>query len=470
MLKNPFKMLFLALVCTLLGINFLVGVESYSCDPTVCKAPSCFCSSKTFAGIPLADTPQFFMFTFDDSIQQRTLSVVNQLLGNRKNPNGCPLRTTYYVSIQYTNMSMVTEWYASGHEVADHTMTHVGQPPENELTGCKAALNRFAGLPNAKISGFRAPFLNFSAETFNTIAKLGFQYDSSVTALKEDASWPYTLDYGLNHDCYLGFCDSVKHPGFWEIPMSAIIDDAGTPHLMDPYLDNTTENVQKWMQDNFNYHLQNGKTPFGLYIHPVQLDNSSFPNRDTAGMIKMLETFLDWALAQPNVWFVTSQQLIQWMQNPVPASQLKDYAPFKCQAPKIDKKICNGLTDAGLLETCSFQNGTWNTCYGCPSTDITLDNPVPSGGDRHPLPNNCDTVWWDPIVGSCLCTDSSCAYVDTSVPMTTKNSTNNNSSSNSNPNGDGKSNNNGQKSDASSLLSNFALIIGLMAFGLFQFL
>ncbi|CAG8699433.1 16882_t:CDS:2, partial [Dentiscutata heterogama] len=314
------------------------------------------------------------------------------------------------------------------------------------------------------------PFLNYSVETFEILSKLGFQYDSSVTALREDASWPYTLDNGLAHDCTTSnFCDKVVHPGFFEIPMAAIIDEANVAHLMDPYLDASTDTVKKWLQDNFNYHTQNGKTPFGLYIHPVQLN---IPGRDNASLITMLEEFLDWALAQPNVWFVTSQQLITWMQNPVPASELKDYAPFKCQAPKIDKKICNGITDDGLLETCSFPNGSWSTCYGCPTSDITLDNPVPPGGNgsRHRLPNNCDTVWWDPIGNACLCTDSSCAYVDTSVPIT--NSTNNNStgSNNSSPTGDGKSNSNGQKSDASSLLSSSVLMIGLMALGLLQFL
>ncbi|CAG8467749.1 12355_t:CDS:10 [Cetraspora pellucida] len=446
-MMNPFKSLLLAFVWTLLGSTIcLVVADSAACNPSNCKAPTCFCPGITPpGGLSLDDTPQFFMLTYDDSIQDRTMSVVNKLMGTRKNPNGCPISATYYVSIQYTNMSMVTEWYARGQEVADHTMTHVGKSPENEITGCKAALNAFAGLPNGNIKGFRTPFLDWTPEVLQTLAKLGFQYDSSVTALKEDASWPYTLDYGLYNDCWKGFCNSTIIPGFFEIPMAALIDEQGLPHLMDPYLDNTTDVVKKWLQDNFNRHLTQGKTPFGVYIHPVQLDNSTAPGRNTEPMIQMLQEFFDWALAQPNVWFVTSQQLLTWMKNPVPASQLKDYAPFKCQAPKIDKKICNGLTDDGLLETCTFPNGSWSTCYGCPTSDITLDNPVPPGGDRHRLPTNCETVWWDPIGNSCLCTNASCAYVDTSVPMPTQSSNN----SGSNPTNNGQSNGqNGQKSDA----------------------
>ncbi|CAG8589669.1 34493_t:CDS:10, partial [Racocetra persica] len=440
MIKNSFKSLLLAFV----GITtclVIVG-SAYSCDPSTCKPPNCFCAGTTPPG--------------DDSVQTSTLAVVNQLLGTRKNPNGCPIKSTYYVSIQYTNMSMVTEWYASGHEVADHTITHVGPSPENEITGCKEALNAFAGLPNDKISGFRTPYLNWTVDTFNTLSKLGFKYDSSVTALNDDASWPYTLDNGLYNDCWKGFCNPaiLKIPGFFEIPMSALIDEQGLPHLMDPYLDNTTDVVKKWLQDNFNRHLKQGKTPFGVYIHPIQL-STLIPNRNPAPMIQMLQEFFDWALAQPNVWFVTSQQLLTWMKNPVSASKLKDYEPFQCKAPKIDKKICNGLTDDGLLETCSFANGSWSTCYGCPSSDITVANPVPSSSSsRHRLPTNCDTVWWDPIGNTCLCTDSSCAYVDTSVPMPGPNQT---SPSGSNPTSNGQSN--GQKSDASSLLSSPVLVL-----------
>ncbi|CAG8762992.1 6918_t:CDS:2, partial [Racocetra fulgida] len=76
----------------------------------------------------------------------------------------------------------------------------------------------------------------------------------------------FTSDNGLYNDCWKGFCDpaKLKIPGFFEIPMSALIgmytnirlyqyfnfvnksyyqllDEQGLPHLMDPYLDNTTD-------------------------------------------------------------------------------------------------------------------------------------------------------------------------------------------------------------------------------------
>jgi peptidoglycan/xylan/chitin deacetylase (PgdA/CDA1 family) len=76
----------------------------------------------------------------------------------------------------------VTEWYVAGNEIADHTMTHVGTPPREEVEGNLIALNALAGVPLRAIQGFRAPFLNYSVETFRLLRSLGFTYDSSATS------------------------------------------------------------------------------------------------------------------------------------------------------------------------------------------------------------------------------------------------------------------------------------------------
>lgn len=75
----------------------------------------------------------FITLTADDAIQSYTLDALNALIGGRKNPNGCPVSTVYFNSLDYTNYSMVTEWYVAGHEIADHTITHVAQPSISEV-------------------------------------------------------------------------------------------------------------------------------------------------------------------------------------------------------------------------------------------------------------------------------------------------------------------------------------------------
>lgn len=144
-------------------------------------------------------------------------------------------------------------------------MTHKVLAGSDEIDGNLVALNALAGIPFSSLIGFRAPFLNYSAELLTNVAKAGFTYDSSATASLPvtenytDAFWPYTLDNGLANDC-LTFKDvcsgKPKLPGFWEIPMYAIFDEHGVEgtHLMDPWLDGPNSNVSSWLKNTFAAH------------------------------------------------------------------------------------------------------------------------------------------------------------------------------------------------------------------------
>ncbi|KAK9704532.1 hypothetical protein K7432_010134, partial [Basidiobolus ranarum] len=224
------------------------SVTAYSCDPASCVLPKCNCASTNPpGGISNANAPQFVTITFDDAIQAYTYPAALDVLTSHKNPNGCPALGTFYVSTQYTDYQLVTQLYGQGHEIACHTMNHVGDPSKEEMGGSRLAINSFAGIPRGKLTGFRAPFLNYSLNTFKNAAELGFEYDSSLTALDTDSFWPYTLDNGINNDCYSGVCDpNLKLPGFWEVPMYAIMDRV-TPHLMEPNLDSKPETVLQWL-------------------------------------------------------------------------------------------------------------------------------------------------------------------------------------------------------------------------------
>jgi peptidoglycan/xylan/chitin deacetylase (PgdA/CDA1 family) len=178
----------------------------------------------------------FVVFTADDALQQYTIESVNQFLANRKNPNGCPVKMSFYVSTNFTNFTAVTDWYVAGNEIADHTMTHVGSPPPEEINGNLLALNAFSGIPLSAIKGFRAPFLNYTKETLQLVHDAGYTYDtsssSSVPANETgtDAYWPYTLDNGMANDCLMveGICKGEpKLPGFWKCPcmLSSMTED-----------------------------------------------------------------------------------------------------------------------------------------------------------------------------------------------------------------------------------------------------
>lgn len=65
------------------------------------------------------------------------------------------------------------------------------------------------------------------------------------------------------------------------------------------------------------------------------------PTPKLDGLISFIKALSE----KPDVWFVTNQQLIQWMKNPVKASELSSQDYMRCSQPVITKEICNGLDD-----------------------------------------------------------------------------------------------------------------------------
>ncbi|CAO3676752.1 unnamed protein product [Rhizopus stolonifer] len=412
--------------------------SSYSCDPNTCKiANNCYCASQSPpGGLSAADTPQFVTVTYDDSVQsglyETALSMVNVT-----NPNGCPGHGTWFVSMEYTDFSLVQQWYAAGNEIADHTFSHVGSPSSQEISSTKSMLNAYGGIPNPKIQGFRAPFLNYTKDTLNILGEQGFLYDSSSSAVTDDAYWPYTLDNGMANDCWTGICASgqVKLPGLWEIPMYSVMDNASVPQLMDVYLSGTPSDVTTWSNAAFDKHYNGNRQPFGIYVHPTHL--TKYPGlADPKDMYDGVINFIQSLSAKKDVWFVTNQQLLQWMKNPVKASELGSQDYMQCKQPVINKEICNGLDDDhngviddNLINSCNFGTTSTKTCYNCPSSAPTLQNPLPGSsaqngttGYRYPIPDTCDTTWWDPIGNTCLCTTADCqvkSIATTKTPITT---------------------------------------------------
>lgn len=99
------------------------------CDPAVCVLPDCFCSEDgtTIPGdLPSKDVPQMITITFDDAINNNNIGLYKEIFsGKRKNPNGCDIKATFFVSHKYTNYSAVQEMHRKGHEIAVHSISYV---------------------------------------------------------------------------------------------------------------------------------------------------------------------------------------------------------------------------------------------------------------------------------------------------------------------------------------------------------
>jgi hypothetical protein len=140
-----------------------------NCDPAVCQLPECFCS-KDATLIPgelePIQTPQMILLTFDDAINVENFQLYDEKIftSNRKNPNGCSIRGTFFVSHQYTDYQKVQKLWQDGHEISIHSITHRG--PEDwwkinatiedyfdEFVGQANIINKFANVRMEEIEG-----------------------------------------------------------------------------------------------------------------------------------------------------------------------------------------------------------------------------------------------------------------------------------------------------------------------------
>lgn len=170
----------------------------------------------------------------------------------------------------------------------------------------------------------------------------------------------------------------------------------------------------KNLQYSFNLHRRN-KLPFGYYQHASTYVSSTPENN--ALRTKLLKDFIEWTLTEfDDVWYVTNNQLLDWMQDPVPLSDMQSRLPCLMPPTAGGPEICdgidndgNGITDDGLRASCFFEGGgTWQSCYGCPAfgfpspDDATPARTGAGAGRALPPPAGCGVEVWDPVAGACV--------------------------------------------------------------------
>jgi peptidoglycan/xylan/chitin deacetylase (PgdA/CDA1 family) len=110
--------------------------------------------------------------TFDDAVNNNNYELYNEIFnGKRKNPNGCQIKGTFFLSHKYSNYSAVQDLHRRGHEIASHSITHNGD--ENfwsnatvddwakEMAGMRIIVEKFANISDNSVVGIRAPYLRF---------------------------------------------------------------------------------------------------------------------------------------------------------------------------------------------------------------------------------------------------------------------------------------------------------------------
>lgn len=252
--------------------------------------------------------------------------------------------------------------YADGHEIASHTVTHSTgtnfneEKWANEVIGQAEMLVRYAGVDPKDIKGMRAPFLAIGGDTmFRMLRRYGLYYDSSMSV--STPSWPYTLDFRMPHSCSVRPCPTMSHPGMWEIPMATISDVRGATCAMADgcFYDEDAASVQKIFTQNFLKHYTGSKAPFPLFFHAAWFRNRQ---HRVDGFLK----FIDSILALPDVYFITSQELIQWTRFPEPLQSVHSSPTFHCSFEDRPakcgrrKKVCQLKFKGDKRQWASCQN------------------------------------------------------------------------------------------------------------------
>jgi len=243
----------------------------------------------------------------------------------------------------------------------------------NEILAAQNAMISI-GIPRKHQYGFRTPFLAYSDSTYSAAYKIGFLYDCSINAdlPVANANFPYTLDImdgqpastvrpvgnvpPDNQDNYWSTGQGVdnairEHKGLWVIPASLLeIDPADRDDLaqkVPSYIISGDWSVAGLDWNLWNQAMANEEQSVRAYMHTVKKTlagnraplhfgfHSQFyfvrgdpwdgPMYDfpVDARQRMFKEFVRQASELPDVFFVTSDMVIAWMQNPCSAEDFK---------------------------------------------------------------------------------------------------------------------------------------------------
>ena len=344
---------------------------------------------------PVDNPPLFIVIGSDDNTIPDAVRWMQGVMDSGKNKDGSRRYMSFYVNTDQDiavwdkNEDIVNAClsaYKSGHEITNHTATHlacVGYD-ENETRASfdviKAEIQRTQdvleknGIPKMHQTGFRTPYLRYSDTTFRVIQEIGFLYDCSISAADDnkagDNYFPYTLDFDDGNGNFspdnsagrnswgkvspIGKCE-----GLWEIPAIRFAIDQkdyayvektlkrkhGNDYKFDGYITGLDYNL--WNEAEFNEEqtlrtllntiklcLAGNRAPVTIGLHSqfyFEHRGDLYPNIEEPSKKQWaFEKFMEEASKLDDVFFVSGDMVIRWMQNPVSA---KDFNPENYRRP-----------------------------------------------------------------------------------------------------------------------------------------
>ncbi|CAJ0583895.1 unnamed protein product, partial [Mesorhabditis spiculigera] len=352
-----------------------------------CKLPDCFCS-RTGSTIPgnlsQKETPQIIILTFDDPVTDRTINIYKSLLDGRiRNPNGCAIKGTFFISHQWNNYDQ-TQWlYSRDNEIGVNSITHetlttaTEQRWRHEMGGLRESLKEFSYVEQDSIKGIRAPQLLIGGDNqFTMMQKAGFTYDNSIP-LRGGPYWPQTLDHKMAWDCEEQNCPTKPFKGLWEIPIHQLISTNGKYAAMArsairPF--DSRDGVANMLKRNFLKHYKGNRAPF-----VITADTDFLTILPDNGAVNALSDFLNDVLNRTDVYVVTASQAIEWMKKPTKVAEIERFAPWQCQFLLNDHVQPCESPSVCTYSASSLQGGTphsFRVCGSCPLAYPWIENPL----------------------------------------------------------------------------------------------
>lgn len=251
-----------------------------------------------------------------------------------------------------------------------------------EMAGVRLIIERFSNITDNSIVGVRAPYLRVGGNNqFFMMEEQAFLYDSTITApLSNPPLWPYTLYFRMPHKCHGNGqnCPTRSH-AVWEMVMNEL-DRRDDPNFDEELsgcsmVDScaniiTGDQFYHFLNHNLDRHYKTNRAPLGIFFHASWLKlNPEF-----------LDAFMQWideVLDRNDVYFVTMTQVLQWMQQPTPMNNIRDFAPWKEKCEVKGQPHCN-LQNACALSTRELPGETirLHTCSECPQNYPWLEDPT----------------------------------------------------------------------------------------------
>ena len=129
------------------------------------------------------------------------------------------------------------------------------------------------------------------------------------------------------------------------------------------------EGVYEMLMKNFKRHYESNRAPFGLFYHSAWFSNTAHRK----GFLR----FMDEVMQQPDVFFTTNWQMLQWMRNPTPVERISDFEAWRCDS---DRDLPDACHHPSVCDVRHESQGIrfMKTCQPCPHSYPWVGN---SGAD-----------------------------------------------------------------------------------------